>query len=34
LRVRQETIEQAWAETKRNADIIWKTFQGEIKSKK
>jgi hypothetical protein len=31
LIVRNETIEQAWEETKRNSERIWKVFQGEIK---
>jgi hypothetical protein len=31
LRVRRETVEQAWEEAKRNSEKIWKVFQGEIK---
>ena len=31
LRIRMETIEQAWEENKRNSERVWKLFQGEIK---
>jgi galactokinase/mevalonate kinase-like predicted kinase len=30
LRIREETIENAWEESKRNSDRIWKMFQGEL----
>jgi hypothetical protein len=30
LRVRDETVQQAWEETKRNSEKIWKVFQGKI----
>lgn len=30
LGVRKETIEQAWEETKKNSERIWKVFQGKI----
>ncbi len=30
LRLRDETIQQAWEETKRNSERIWKVFQGKI----
>jgi hypothetical protein len=30
LRVRDEAIQQAWEETKRNSEKIWKVFQGKI----
>lgn len=31
LRIRRETVEQAWEEARRNSERIWKVFQGEIK---
>ena len=31
LRIRTETVEQAWEEARRNSEKIWKVFQGEIK---